>query len=228
LKTVIEPSRAPGQTKGSSIKGLLKLTRAPDERADLDLVNKFFGERGLRLERFAKAETRAGIKTPDVRIVVGDRLVAYCEVKSPRDEWLDDQFDSALPGEIVGGCRPDPIFNRLGRIVRRAAEQFDAVNSDRALPNILVVVSHDEKSGPADLQETLTGNFHAEDGSRHPTMKRVSEGEIRELKRRIDLYIWIDGKSGKAHYFFSEADPAHVTSLCAALRLDETQIEHST
>jgi hypothetical protein len=203
------------------------LTRAPNESADLALVYKFFGERRLGAARFAKAETRAG-KTPDFRIVSGDKVIAYCEVKSPRDEWLDDQLDSAAPGEIVGGSRSDPVFNRLGRIVRNAAEQFDAVNADRAVPNILVVVNHDPMSDWDDLRETLTGNFHAEDGSRYSTMKRVSEGEIREAKRRIDLYVWMDAKSGKVgRYLFSDVDATHVASLCAALGLDKSQIERS-
>jgi hypothetical protein len=61
------------------------------------------------------------------------------------------------------------------------------------VPNILAIANHHDAFDAGDLIETLTGMFHADDGTRHPTMRHVSEGRIREAKRRIDLYLWIDG-----------------------------------
>ncbi|MGA7323141.1 MAG: hypothetical protein WBX25_01340, partial [Rhodomicrobium sp.] len=85
-------------------------------------------------------------------------LTAYCELKSPRDDWLDDQLTQAPPGNIVGGSRKDPTFNRLARRVEKAVGQFDRVNTAHELPNILVFVNHDPASHINDLRETSTGS----------------------------------------------------------------------
>ncbi len=195
------------------------------EKSEESLVATLLQDHGLQPLRFSKREMRAG-KTPDFRILRGSDLFAYCEVKSPRDEWLDEQLHEAEPGTIVGSVRNDPIFNRLSKMIKNAAKQFDAVNSDRTVPNILAIVNHDDSSYPGDLIETLTGMFHAEDGSRHPTLQRVSEGRIGEAKYRIDLYVWIDGTTGRVQaHLFSESVPTHVDALCAELGLDKTEIK---
>lgn len=105
------------------------VVKKPDEAADLKLVEGLFAQHGLKLEPFKKTEIRAG-KTPDRRILRGDQQIGFVEVKSPRDDWLDEQLEKATPGQIVGGLRDDPIFNRLARQIQKAAQQFDAVNPD--------------------------------------------------------------------------------------------------
>lgn len=200
------------------------MTRTPSEKSDLSLVAATLRGQALQALRFSKEEARAG-KTPDFRVMDGARLFAYCEVKSPRDEWLDSQIDQAEPGMIVGGLRSDPVFNRLSKMIEKAAEQFDAVNPDRSVPNILTIVNHDDASHPGDLIETLTGMFHADNGTQHPTVRHVSEGRIREVKNRIDLYVWIDRETGRVRgYLFTESVPAHVDALCAKLGLEKAGI----
>lgn len=62
------------------------MARGPNEDPDLALVeNLLFSGRGLALQRCSRAETVAG-RTPDFRVMRDDKLLAYCEVKSPRDE----------------------------------------------------------------------------------------------------------------------------------------------
>jgi hypothetical protein len=208
----------------SHLFGLRAMTRTPSEKSDLSLVTAMLRGHDLQALPFSKEEAHAG-KTPDFRVMDGAGLFAYCEVKSPRDEWLDSQIDQAEPGVIVGGLRSDPVFNRLSKMIEKAGEQFDAVNPDRSVPNILAIVNHDEASHPGDLIETLTGMFNADNCTRHPTMPHISEGRIREAKYRIDLYVWIDGRTGRVHgYLFSESVPAHVDALCAKLGLEKAGI----
>jgi hypothetical protein len=88
------------------------------------------------------------------------------------------------------------------------------VNKDRELPNVLVYVNHAEDSGALDLLEALTGYFHADDGTRHTTMKHISDERLGHIKGRIDLYIWIDAKSRRATgWLYSESVPAHTELL---------------
>ena len=67
----------------------------------------FYGLRGPPAPR--RAETLAG-RTPDLRVRRGRALVAYCEVKSPRDDWLDEQLGETAAFELVGGTRSDPTL----------------------------------------------------------------------------------------------------------------------
>jgi hypothetical protein len=202
------------------------VARRPDEEPDLKLAEELiFRGRGLTLVRFDRADTLAG-RTPDFRVLLGDTLKAFCEVKSPRDDWLDDQIEAASPGQIAGRARSDPTFNRIARHVDKAASQFDAVNGGHAVPNILVFVNHAVASGFGDLHETLTGMFHSESGERFPTMRRISDGWIGEARKKIDLYIWIDRRTSCVQgYLFNEIRSRHVKTLCDLLGLDPNKIQ---
>ena len=202
------------------------MTSEPDEAADLAIVCRLlFAERGIVLERYSKAEIREG-RTPDYKMMLAEHLVGFCEVKSPRDDWLDQQLEGAQDFEIRGGMRKDPIFNRIARQIEKAASQFGAVNSSHELPNVLVFVNHDVASNAHDLKETLTGDFHAATGDRFATVKNVSEGKLKAVKDRIDLFIWIDCKTDQIQlWFFNAANMHHVRKLCSLFGIDEKDID---
>src|SRR5580692_9805742 len=97
----------------------------------------------LRTERFNKKQMRVS-KTPDYRVFKGADLVSYCEAKHVQhDDWLDKKLAEAQPLQLVGGPRPDPVFNRLTTHIHTAHKQFIAVNPDHDYPNILVFANSD-------------------------------------------------------------------------------------
>lgn len=193
--------------------------RSPDEQPDLDLVESYLTSKGLLASRFALAETQRG-KTPDFRVMRGNELVAYCEVKSPNDPWLDTLLGEAPPGTIVGGLRDDPTFNRLARLLMKAAEQFEAFNPQRTAFNILAYVNHDDACSFADLRETVTGYFHAEGGGRHATMLQLAEGRLREPKRKMDAILWFEAKEhGMVGGMVNDSDPVRERQIRALLGL---------
>jgi len=203
------------------------MTREPDETDDLSVVEHLlFKEPGIVLERFNRHETLAG-RTPDFKIMRDGKLFAFCEVKSPRDDWLEEQIDSAPYGQLVGGARPDPTFNRIARHIGKAASQFHAVNADHALPNILVFVNHADASHRNDLVETLTGTFETESGERIPTVRHISEGRLGKVREQIDLYIWIDRKTSSVSlYLFNDLmTPSVIVELCDLFGLDASDIQ---
>lgn len=131
-------------------------------------INQFLAERQLSGRIFSKEEKRAG-KTPDLRVFSDQEVIFFCEVISiDKDRWLDSQVAAALPGEIVGGGRKDPIFNRLSDDIHTAIKQFDSVNPEGQIPNVLAFVNHDKICGFNDLIGVLTGNFLAEDDHTYP------------------------------------------------------------
>lgn len=193
-----------------------------------DKVKEFLETYQLRLERFTSAEMASG-KTPDFQVFSGNDLELYCEVKSPeQDTWLDDQLDEAMPGEIVGGLRNDPIFNRLTAHIHKARKQFDAVNPTEAFPNVLAFYNQDTNSGFLDLLAVTTGNFFSEDGSVFPIYKNYSEGRVKTDIEKIHLFIWLD--VNKPHRFlFNTINSKFQRGLCQRFRFDpeKLQLVHS-
>ncbi|MBK8898204.1 MAG: hypothetical protein IPN66_13625 [Candidatus Competibacteraceae bacterium] len=187
-------------------------------------VNQYLEERGFTVERFSKAEIRAG-KTPDFRVFQNGKFLFYCEVKSsPEDRWLDEQLNSAAPGELVGGARNDPIFNRLSADIQKAMQQFDAVNKDQKHPNVLALVNHDDMCGFNDLLGILTGNFYANDGTIHPIYRRFSHGRIKDKKGKVHLFIWLDDHKPD-RLLFSQTEETHHAVLCAAFGIVQNEIK---
>ena len=192
----------------------------PDE----ERVKHYLEERGFSVERFSKAEVRAG-KTPDFCVFQNGTFLFYCEVKSsPEDRWLDEQLNNAASGELVGGARNDPIFNRLTSDIHEAVKQFDAVNKDQKHPNILALVNHDNMCGFNDLLGILTGNFYANDGTAHPIYRRFSHGRIKDEKRMVHLFVWLDDHKPD-RLLFTQADDAHHASLCTAFCVSQNEIK---
>lgn len=194
-----------------------------DDAQDLALVEKLLtSQTAVHLERLPEANDS---KSPDFAIRNRDgHLVGYCEVKSTSDPWLDEELAEVPVGEVAGGARPDPVFNRIGKCVQKAIKQFDAVNPEGRQLNVLAIVNYDDMSNAADLLEVLTGEFHAEGGKRFPTMKKVSEGAIRDIKKRIDLYIWIDGRKQRVELWFLGNIDCEAEA-CAAFNLDPGKIK---
>lgn len=192
----------------------------PSEDDDLKLAQKLvFNPNGLTVSKIP----RGAEKSADLKVLKNDVLVAYCELKSPREELLDKEVK---PCQIIVGSRNDPTFNRIGRLAQKAAKQFRAINDIRSLPNILVFVNHDNASGFGDLIETFTGLFHATDGSRHVTMPQVASRLV-HAREQIDLCIWIDGKTSTVQGFFFNRDtvPNYLNQLCALLDKNPTAIK---
>jgi hypothetical protein len=191
---------------------------------DEERVKGYLEGKGFKAECFSKAETRAG-KTPDFRISRNGEFLFYCEVKSsPEDRWLDEQLDEVAPGELAGGARNDPIFNRLTADVHEAVKQFDAVNKDQKHPNVLVLVNHEDMCGFNDLLGILTGNFYANDGTAHPIYRQFSHGRIKDEKGKVHLFVWIDDHKPD-RLLFSQSNETHHATLCAAFGVNQNEIE---
>jgi len=196
-----------------------------DENKDLDLVSAFFAERGLSVERFSHIDTQTG-KTPDFKVIQSGEIVAFCEVKSPNDPWLDTLLDKAPPLTIVGGARDDPTFNRIARHINKATKQFCAVNPTKDKFNILSFVNHDNGSTYNDLIEATTGFFYDERGNKHATVQHIADGIIGQSKMVIDLYIWFERRRSRSEcVLFNLSDPERLRRLCEILIMDPSKID---
>jgi hypothetical protein len=195
----------------------------PTEDDDLKIAEQLvFAPNGLDLLKIPRGAGRSA----DLQILQNGVLVAYCELKSPRDEWLEKLLDETGSCQIVGGEREDPVFKKIRKHTNKASKQFESLNPVRSVPNVLVFVNHDNGSNFNDLRETFTGLFHATNGSRHATMLDVA-ASLKRAKSQIDLCVWIDGKSSKVQgYFFNQgATPNYMNRLCALLGINPAAIK---
>lgn len=193
---------------------------------DKKKVELFFENHALKVSRFSKLEMRRG-KTPDFKVHSdsSNDLLFYCEVKSiKKDEWLDIQIAAVSPGEIAGGLRKDPIFNRLTDDIYEASKQFDAVNPDLAFPNVLAFVNHDSGCGFLNLIAVLTGNAMTEGSGAIPIYRLYSEGRIKSKKDRIHLFIWLDDFK-PLRLLFSQKNENHHKLLCSYLNINLATIK---
>jgi hypothetical protein len=191
-----------------------------DEETICELLSSY----SLLAERFSKEEGRQG-KTPDFRVLLRETLQFFCEVKSiDKDTWLDKQLDKAPSGGIAGGKRKDPIYNRLTDDIHTAIKQFDAVNEHLNYPNVLAFVNHDEMCGFLDLIAVLTGNALTDDGKSLSLFKCFSEGRIRDEKKNIHLFIWVDDFKPK-RLLFGQTHERHHHLLCSLFGIDPSSIK---
>ena len=75
--------------------GGVRAALRPTEDADIRLMQELiFQPSNVVLQRFSKQEMANG-KTPDFKLMKGSELCGYCELKSPRDDWVFQLPDSS-------------------------------------------------------------------------------------------------------------------------------------
>lgn len=188
------------------------------------IIKEFLSSYGLKPEKYDKKELRNG-KTPDYRVYKGAEQICYCEVKNTqKDLWLNEVLDNAEPSEMVVRLRKDPIFNRLSAHIHKARKQFDAVNTDERLPNVLAFYNEDEQSGFLDLMAVTTGNFFAEGGAVFPIYKNVSEGRVKSDIEKIHLFIWL-GTHKPHRFLFNTVNSKFQSELCSIFGFNPETLE---
>jgi large subunit ribosomal protein L30 len=157
-----------------------------NEATDVALMRELaFDPQGIAIERFSGEALRRG-KTPDFKLVKHGSLRAYCELKSPRDDFIFElpQDGSAIRENL-------PFHRKLGSHIRYAAQQFDAVNPNRALPNILAFVNHSPDIARRHIHATVAG-LPGPDGRPIFMLSRKMQEQVLNAARKIDLFLWID------------------------------------
>jgi hypothetical protein len=189
--------------------------RKPTEGADIKLMQELiFQPSDVVLQPFSKEEKAKG-KTPDFKLMKGSELYGYCELKSPRDDWVFEFPNDTKSSETAAETRPSPTSNNLARQIESAVEQFDAVNPDHKLPNVLAIVNHAVGRTLSDLHVTVTG-IQVPDGPRLYTLKPDRRKQIWEAARHVDLFLWIDAEKRTWRHAYPN-DAIHRVAACALL-----------
>jgi hypothetical protein len=180
-----------------------------DESADRALVSKLvFDPNAIVPEAYSDAELRRG-KTPDFKLFVNGDQPGFCEMKSPRDDFV---FEKPVAGQAA--VRENlPHYRKLGGHIRHAAKQFGAVNSDHKVPNVLAFVTHCPDIGQRDLLATIAG-LPVPGSDRRPFMlSRKMQQQVMDAARHIDLFLWIDAQKRTREHLSTNGAPHQKAAL---------------
>jgi large subunit ribosomal protein L30 len=179
-----------------------------DEKADAALMRELaFDVNNLVLQPFSAAARKKG-KTPDFKLLREANLYGFCEMKSPRDDFI---FELPEPGGLA--VREDlPFHRKLGSHIRRAALQFEAVNPNHKLLNILVFVSHSPEIGRRDLLATIAG-LPVPGGQRMFMLCRRMQKQVIDAARCVDLFLWINVQERTCQHLSVNGAPHQASAL---------------
>ena len=166
----------------------------PVEREDEQYVRELFAELyGVKLRKVPES----GTKSFDYELLSKNRRVAAIEVKrlgrvprTPENGWVRTENGFLTR---PGG---DNSAARIGAAIHDAYKQLATATE----PKVLVFVN-DEHMDALDLKEALNGYliYGSDDVGRYrnPSGMKIAEGRIRDEKRLIDLYVWINRYEGR-------------------------------
>jgi hypothetical protein len=118
-----------------------------------------------------------------------------------------------MPGAATSKTAKDHSF------IINAAKQFDAENSGRKYPNMLVFVSHTPKIERRDLIASIVG-LPVPGGKPVYLLGRKMQNQVIAAARKVDLFLWIDASAGTCQHLTS-GDPKHRATALALLALPE-------
>jgi hypothetical protein len=142
----------------------------------------------------------------------GQELVACCELKSPRDDWILEPVQGENPEK-----RQDPFYRNLANHIETAVMQFDAVNPDHAVPNVVVVVNHALDKDRRDLRIVFEG-VPGPNGKPIPVVAK--QEQMQEAAKRIDLFFWIDAREPVWPKPLFDHDAPHTKAACDLFGVD--------
>ena len=167
-------------------------------RIDEEAVAEFLRTYNLEVERIPERDVR----TPDFLVSTQSGYSFYCEVKGIEGIPLSEPFLYRKAND------------RLKEDLKRAREQFRAVNAARLVPNILAWVSHDQRIVTLDDIVLLVEGVCITPGMRRWVQPGFQFRKSAKYKTEVDLFILIPkrGGPGCGPSFFVREDNADFAS----------------
>jgi len=164
---------------------------SPSERH----VQQLFKARyGIVLDKIDEHNGKGG-RTSDFEYVLDGQRVFVCELKEFIDVPLTEEYGFSvdkLPSGVVRASKKHNATNRISDAIESGFAQLVKYPE----PKILTILNRSRFMGLDDLEETYKGYrvLGIENGITHLDVyaRRASEGKIKDMKKAIDLYIWID------------------------------------
>ncbi len=175
-----------------------------DYRKDEILAEGFLRSYKLNPMRFEKTHRQKD--TPDFKVSTPSGGLFMCEVKSIDIDAIDK------------GIRHNTIYNSLTSKLHKAHKQFNSVNSNHFVPNVIVWVSHDLRINWHTFTNLMQGNIQVE-GKLIRNLGKFSNGRIKHEKLEIDMHIWLH-KNGEAEFLVNPRNLDFANKMIILFNLD--------
>ncbi len=176
------------------------------------LQQLFRSRYGIPLTKIDERHGQSG-QTPDFEYIRDNNKVFVCELKEFRIFLPSEERGWKVVHHLDGSIeatRKSNAINRIGKNIAEAHKQLQRYSE----PKILLFLNYEGGLDVGDLEDVIRGySVLFADGDRtyiDISPRRVSEGKIRSIKYKIDLYIWIDAASTRA---FVEEDQIYFRSV---------------
>ena len=183
------------------------MRRRMSEREDEVYVRNLFDERyGACLRKIPETSE----PTPDYELVVEGKRCAVLEAKrleraprTPENGWRVSRH-----GPITRATREDNGPSRVTALIHKACRQFSAFSD----PKILAFVNDENMLDALDMEEAFNGSLYygnEQIGYANTSSAKIANGRIREEKKNIDLFIWMDRYKTRNPVFRFATDTGH-------------------
>jgi hypothetical protein len=153
---------------------------------DEKLAKQFLENYNLKVTLYSKSSKKS-MQTPDFKVEYID-FFFLCEIKSIHTKTTKK------------GILFSTIYNRIVNKIEKANEQFKSVNSQRLVPNVLILISHNFQINFDTLSNLLKGGVIV-DGEELANFIKYRDGKLKNIIWNFDLIIWLD-ENLKPDYLF--------------------------
>lgn len=141
-----------------------------DEKTSFEYLKKI----GLAIEKYDKGKYDG--KRTDFRVFESNKLAFYAEVKTFIYNTSEDLLHNTM-------------FNKFSGKIRDANKQFQSVNKNHKVPNVLFLFSNDYRINWSKFHSFLIAKYDYGTGTL--LLNKYRDGRSMEAVRNIDLYIWL-------------------------------------
>lgn len=164
---------------------------SPSESYIQNLFEKRFD---IRLQKIDEHKGRIG-STSDFEFIQNNKRAFVCELKDFEDVEPSEENGWTIihhPDGSVETYGKSNAISRVKNVIAKAHKQLIKYPE----PKVLIFLNHTIRLAIRDFDETFNGYsiLGENNGIRYINTfaQKASDGEIKDMKREIDLYIWID------------------------------------
>jgi len=157
---------------------------------------------GINLLKIPEEGGKKG-KTPDFEYCENGRRIFVCELKvfEKMKPSVDRGYEIwETPNGFIWGKKGSNAYNRISKDIAEAYKQLEIYDEVK----ILIILNLAPVLYFIDLEDIIRGHGVQEfdNGTiiQDIYVKRASEGRIKNIKRKIDLYIWIHKKENEISF----------------------------
>ncbi len=176
------------------------------DKKNITFIQNLFQKKfDLRLDKIPESQNEKE-KSADLQLVHDNKVRFVCELKTLNYVELSEET-GYVQGEEEGEFWKDgdAAANKIARLIKDAYEQL----SKYSCPKGLIFLNEAFDISEQDYYKAIRGHLPFADKASGTTTNeylwhKISDGKIRDIKKKIDFYCWINKKGDEDQIFFDK------------------------